>query len=70
MKVKKLIEKLSKYDGELEVLGEFDMDGDEFMVKVEIDKVYKGNGCDDSWDFDISEGLNKLKKKYIIVKLK
>jgi hypothetical protein len=66
MKVKKLIEKLSKYDGELEVLGEFDMDGDEFMVKVEIDKVYKGNGCDDSWDGEGDED----KKKYIIVKLK
>ena len=65
MTVKKLIEKLSKFDGEMKVLGEFDSDGDEFMVKVDVKKVYKGNGCDDSWDGDGNED----KKKYCIIRL-
>jgi|TARA_B110000977_G_C10700491_1_gene347185 hypothetical protein len=47
MKVKELIENLEKFNPEMEVLGEFDMDGDQFMVKVFIDEVYKGNGLDD-----------------------
>jgi hypothetical protein len=62
MKVKELIEKLSKFDGELEVLGEFDSDGDDFMIKVGVNEVYKGNGCDDvNWEDDESE--------YLIIKL-
>ena len=65
MKVKKLIELLSKFDGEMKVLGEFDSDGDDFMIKVDVKKVYKGNGCDDSWDGDGDED----KKKYCIVRL-
>ena len=52
MTVKKLIEKLNKFNPEMEVLGEFDMDGDQFMVKVDIDEVYEGDGLDDSSDYD------------------
>ena len=61
MKVKELIELLSKMDSELEVLGEYDSDGDGFMVKVRVLKVMEGNGIDDNnWD---DEG------KYCIIKL-
>jgi hypothetical protein len=28
------------------------MDGDQFMVKVDIDEVYEGDGLDDSSDYD------------------
>jgi hypothetical protein len=52
MTVKELIEKLSGFNPEMTVLGEFDMDGDQFMVKVMIDEVYKGDGLDDSSDYD------------------
>lgn len=52
MTVKELIEKLNKFNPETVVLGEFDMDGDEFMVKVMVDEVYEGNGLDDSSDYD------------------
>lgn len=52
MTVKELIEELNKFHPETVVLGEFDMDGDQFMVKVMIDDVYKGNGLDDSSDYD------------------
>ena len=52
MTVKELIEKLNGFDPEMIVLGEFDMDGDQFMVKVMIDEVYKGDGLDDSSDYD------------------
>ena len=52
MKVKELIEKLNKFNPEMEVLGEFDSDGDDFMVKVDVEKVYKGDGLDDSSDYD------------------
>jgi hypothetical protein len=52
MTVKELIEKLSKFDPETEVLGEFDSDGDDFMVKVDVDDVYEGNGVDDSGEGD------------------
>jgi hypothetical protein len=34
MKVKELIEKLNKFNPEMEVLGEFDSDGDDFMLKL------------------------------------
>ena len=52
MKVKELIEKLNKFNPEMEVLGEFDSDGDDFMIKVDVEKVYKGDGLDDSSDYD------------------
>ena len=48
----------------MEVLGEFDMDGDQFMVKVDIEKVYKGNGIDDTGDFGGDEN-----EKFCIIKL-
>ena len=63
MKVKELIEQLSKFDPEMDVLGEFDSDGDDFFVKVDLKKVYKGNNIDDSnWEDD--------GKKYCIIELK
>ena len=65
MKVKELIEELKMFDPETVVLGEFDMDGDEFMVKVDVDDVYVGNGLDDSSDYD-EELKNNL---FCIIKL-
>ena len=51
MTVKELIEELNKFNPETVVLGEFDMDGDQFMVKVMIDEVYEGDGLDDSGSY-------------------
>jgi hypothetical protein len=65
MTVKQLIEKLNKFDENMVVLGEFDMDGDEFMVKTNIKKVYKNNGLDDASDYD--EELENT--KFCIIKL-
>jgi len=65
MTVKELIEELQKFNPETVVLGEFDMDGDEFMVKVNIDFIYEGNGLDDSSDM-VSEELEKM---FCIIKL-
>jgi hypothetical protein len=64
MTVKNLIKKLSKYNENLIVLGEFDSDGDDFMIKVDIEKIYKGNGFDDSGEFD-----GDKKEKFVIIKL-
>ena len=64
MTVKELINELQGYDPEMIVLGEFDMDGDQFMVKVDIEKVYEGDGHDDSSDPD-----NELDKMFCIIKL-
>jgi hypothetical protein len=50
MTVKQLIKKLSKFDGNTKVLCEFDSDGDDFIVKVDVKKVYKGDGFDDGGD--------------------
>jgi hypothetical protein len=55
MKVKELIEKLGKFNPEMNVLGEFDMDGDEFMVKVDLVEIYEDNGFDDSCSFEGDE---------------
>jgi hypothetical protein len=56
MTVKELMDVLSTFDPQTNVLGEFDSDGDEFMIKVDVKKVYKGNSVDDSnWDDDGSE---------------
>lgn len=64
MTVKQLIKKLERFDPATQVLGEFDSDGDDFMVKVEIKKIYKGNGIDDSnWDEEEAD------KEYIIIQL-
>ena len=62
MKVKELISLLSKFDGEIDVLSEFDSDGDSFMVKVNIENVYLGDNVDDS--YYESDG-----KEYCIIKL-
>jgi hypothetical protein len=63
MKVKELISLLSKFDGEIDVLSEFDSDGDNFMIKVDIEEVYLGDNVDDSvCDYD--------EKDYCIIKLK
>jgi len=64
MTVQELINKLSKLDPNMTVLSEYDMDGDEFMVKVEIDKVYVGDGFDDSFPDDVDED-----EKFCIIKL-
>lgn len=64
MTVQELINKLSKLDPNMTVLSEYDMDGDEFMVKVEIDKVYVGDGFDDSDSDDVDED-----EKFCIIKL-
>jgi len=65
MTVEKLIEKLSKFDPKLEVLGEFDSDGDDFMIKVEVKKVYKGDGVDDSYDGT----MDREDREYCIIRL-
>lgn len=63
MKVKELIEQLSKFDPEMDVLGEFDSDGDGFFVKVDLEKVYEDNNVDDvNWEGD--------GKQYCIIELK
>ena len=63
MKVKELIEQLSKFDPEMDVLGEFDSDGDGFFVKVDLEKVYEDNNIDDvNWEGD--------GKQYCIIELK
>lgn len=64
MKVQELIEELSKLDPNMTVLSEYDMDGDEFMVKVMIDKVYVGDGFDDADSDDVDEN-----EKFCIIKL-
>jgi hypothetical protein len=64
MTVKQLIEELQKFNPETIVLGEFDMDGDQFMVKVDIDEIYEGDGHDDSSDPD-----DELDKMFCIIKL-
>ena len=66
MTVEKLMIKLSKFDPKMKVLGEFDSDGDDFMMKIDVKKVYKGNGCDDGWDGDGDED----KKRYCIIQFK
>lgn len=66
MNVKQLIEELSKFDPEMVVLGEYDMDGDEFMVKIELNKVYMGNGVGDDWDGEGDED----EKQYCVIQLK
>ena len=64
MTVEQLIKKLNKFDPKTVVLGEFDSDGDEFMVKLDTYKVYKGNGIDDTgWNGDDED----YKKKYCII---
>ena len=63
MTVEELIQQLSQFDPKTEVLGEFDMDGDDFIVKTHVKKVYKGDGNDDSDYCDNNEA------EYCIIKL-
>lgn len=60
MKIKELISCLSKLDGEIEVLGEFD-NGDGVIVKGSVYKVYKGKSGDDIIEDD--------GKSYCIIRL-
>jgi hypothetical protein len=55
MKVKHLIEQLNKLNPEMDVLGEFDMDGDGFMIKADVVDVYQGNAIDDSSGVGVDE---------------
>jgi hypothetical protein len=64
MKVKELIEKLNKFDENMNVLVEFDSDGDDFIVKVDVKKVYKGDGVDDSGEFEGDED-----EEFVIIRL-
>jgi len=64
MTVKELIEELNKLDQNMTVLSEYDMDGDEFMVKVMIDHVYVGDSFDDSNLDDVDEN-----EEFCIIKL-
>ena len=65
MTVKELIKELQKFNPETIVLGEFDQDGDQFMVKVEVDEIYEGDGLDDS-DYYNEELENN---KFCIIRL-
>lgn len=64
MRVEELIQQLSQFDPKMEVLGEFDSDGDDFMIKVHIEKVYKGDGNDDGGGYD-----DNRETEYCIIKL-
>jgi hypothetical protein len=48
----------------MNVLVEFDSDGDDFMVKVDVKKVYKGDGVDDSGEFEGDED-----EEFVIIRL-
>ena len=65
MTVKELIKELEKFNPETIILGEFDQDGDQFMVKVEVDEIYEGDGLDDSDHY--SEELEN--NKFCIIRL-
>ena len=49
---------------EMIVLGEYDMDGDEFMCKVNIGGIREDNGMDDCGDY-----LNDEETMYCIIRL-
>jgi len=65
MTVKELMDHLSQLNPEMNVLGEFDSDGDEFMIKVDVAEVYQGNAIDDSnWDADEDEMYCIIRLQY------
>ena len=64
MKVKDMIKLLEKMNPEMIVLGEYDMDGDEFMCKVNIGGIREDNGMDDCGDY-----LNDEETMYCIIRL-
>ena len=63
MKVKDMIKLLETMNPEMTVLGEFDMDGDDFMVKVGIGGLRIDNGIDDC------NGSDDEDTKYCIIRL-
>jgi hypothetical protein len=63
MKVKDMIKLLETMDPEMVVLGEYDMDGDNFMTKVHIGGVREDNGMDDCGNSDDEETM------YCIIRL-
>jgi hypothetical protein len=63
MKVKDMIKLLKKMNPEITVLGEFDIDGDDFMVKVGIRDLRIDNGIDDC------NGSDDEDTKYCIIRL-
>jgi hypothetical protein len=63
MKVKDMIKLLETMNPEMTVLGEYDMDGDDFMVKVGIGGLRVDNGIDDCNDSDDED------TKYCIIRL-
>jgi len=63
MKVKDMIKLLETMDPEMTVLGEYDMDGDEFMVKVNIGGIREDDGMDDCGNSDNEE------TRYCIIRL-
>ena len=63
MKVKDMIKLLETMNPEMVVLGEYDMDGDGFICKVNISGIIEDNGMDDSGDSDDEETM------YCIIKL-
>lgn len=65
MTVSELINELSKLDPNMGVLCEFDADGDEFMMKVDVEKVYVGDSIDDTNMDEFDE-----ETMYCIIKLK
>jgi hypothetical protein len=53
MTIKELMDVLSTFDPQTEVLCEFDSDGDGFMIKTDVKHVYEGSNVDDvNWDDD------------------
>jgi hypothetical protein len=63
MKVKDMIQLLKTMDPEMTILGEYDMDGDDFMCKVNISGIREDNGMDDCGNSDDEETM------YCIIKL-
>ena len=63
MKVKDMIKLLETMNPEMVVLGEYDMDGDDFMCKVHIGGLRVDNGMDDCGNSDDEE------TKYCIIRL-
>ena len=63
MKVKDMIKLLETMDPEMVVLGEYDMDGDDFMCKVHISGIREDNGMDDCGNSDDEETM------YCIIRL-
>jgi len=63
MKVKDMIKLLETMNPEMVVLGEYDMDGDDFMTKVHISGIREDNGMDDCGNSDDEETM------YCIIRL-